>query len=200
MTLSQLSIHRKVAMTCVILMLVILGLFAYRKIGIDLLPKFDVPYVQVTAVYPGASPEEIEVDVARRIEDAIASIEGLKHITTVCMENAAALTLEFELGTDVDVMIHQVREKLNTIMDDFPSAMKTPQLSKININAIPVVTLFLTGTRTLDEMYDYVDDKLSDQFSSIPGVGEVRIHGGNEDQLHMQQRRPSSRMPEMIPM
>ena len=101
------------------------------------------------------------------------------------MENAAALTLEFELGTDVDVMIHQVREKINTIMDDFPDAVETPQLSKININAIPVVTLFLTGTRTLDEMYDYVDDKLSDQFSSIPGVGEVRIHGGNEVQLHI---------------
>ncbi len=185
MTLSQFSIRRKVAMTCIILMLAILGVFAYQKIGIDLLPKFDVPYVQVTAIYPGASPEEIEVDVARRIEDAIASIEGLKHITTVCMENAAALTLEFELGTDVDVMIHQVREKINTIMDDFPDAVETPQLSKININAIPVVTLFLTGTRTLDEMYDYVDDRLSDQFSSIPGVGEVRIHGGNEVQLHI---------------
>ena len=185
MTLSQFSIRRKVAMTSIILMLAILGVFAYRKIGIDLLPKFDVPYVQVTAIYPGASPEEIEVDVARRIEDAIASIEGLKHITTVCMENAAALTLEFELGTDVDIMIHQVREKINTIMDDFPDAVETPQLSKINVNAIPVVTLFLTGTRTLDEMYDYVDDRLSDQFSSIPGVGEVRIHGGNEVQLHI---------------
>ena len=185
MTLSQFSIRRKIAMTCIILMLAILGVFAYSKIGIDLLPKFDVPYVQVTAIYPGASPEEIEVDVARRIEDAIASLEGLKHITTVCMENAAALTLEFELGTDVDVMIHQVREKINTIMDDFPDAVETPQLSKININAIPVVTLYLTGTRTLDEMYDYVDDKLSDVFSSIPGVGEVRIHGGNEVQLHI---------------
>ena len=185
MTLSQFSIRRKVAMTCIILMLAILGVFAYQKIGIDLLPKFDVPYVQVTAIYPGASPEEIEVDVARRIEDAIASLEGLKHITTVCMENAAALTLEFELGTDVDIMIHQVREKINAIMDDFPDAVETPQLSKININATPVVTLFLTGTRTLDEMYDYVDDRLSDQFSSIPGVGEVRIHGGNEVQLHI---------------
>ena len=101
------------------------------------------------------------------------------------MENAAALTLEFELGTDVDIMIHQVREKINAIMDDFPDAVETPQLSKININATPVVTLFLTGTRTLDEMYDYVDDRLSDQFSSIPGVGEVRIHGGNEVQLHI---------------
>jgi len=185
MTLSQFSIRRKVAMTCIILMLAILGVFAYRKIGIDLLPKFDVPYVQVTAIYPGASPEEIEVDVAKRIEDAIASLEGLKHITTVCMENAAALTLEFELGTDVDIMIHQVREKINAITDDFPDAVETPQLSKININAIPVVTLYLTGTRTLDEMYDYVDDKLSDQFSAIPGVGEVRIHGGNEVQLHI---------------
>jgi HAE1 family hydrophobic/amphiphilic exporter-1 len=185
MNLSSISIKRKVAMSCFIIMLVLLGLKSYQKIGIDTLPKFDVPYVQITTVYPGASPEEIEVEVAKRIEDAVASMDGLKHVTSICMENVAATTLEFQLGTDVDTTIHEVREKLNTIADDFPSSVETPQLGKVNINAIPVVTLFVTGSKTLDELYDYVDDKLSDQFSSIPGVGAVRIHGGNEVQLHV---------------
>ena len=91
------------------------------------------------------------------------------------MENASAVTLEFVLGTDVDIMIHEVREKINTIIEDFPSGVETPTLSKVNVNAIPVVTIFLTGTHSIDELYDYADETLAKQFSSIPGVGEVRF-------------------------
>ncbi|WP_176011702.1 efflux RND transporter permease subunit [Victivallis sp. Marseille-Q1083] len=185
MSLSWMSVKRPIAMCCFIIMLVLLGINAYRKIGIDLLPKFDVPYVQITTNYPGASPEEIEVEVAKRIEDAVASLDGLKHITNVCMENTCATTLEFYLGTDVDLAVHDVREKLNSVANDFPASVEPPSLTKVNINAVPVVTLFLTGDRSLDDLYDYVDDTLSDQFSSLPGVGEVRIHGGNEVQLHI---------------
>jgi len=172
-------------MSCFIIMLIILGLGSYSRIGIDILPKFDVPYVQITAVYPGASPEEIETDIARKIEDAVGSLDGLKHTTTICMENAAAITLEFELGTNIDLMLHDVREKLNRIADDFPSGAETPRLSKLNVNTVPIVTLYLCGNRPLDELYDYADDKLADKFASIPGVGEVRLHGGNEVQLHI---------------
>ncbi|MDD3154682.1 MAG: efflux RND transporter permease subunit [Victivallaceae bacterium] len=185
MTLCEISLKRKVAMCAFILMLLFLGLAMYRTIGIDTLPKFDVPYIQISTVYPGASPEEIEVDVAKRIEDAVASIDGLKHTTSVCMENLCATTLEFEIGTDVDLMVHEVREKLNTIADDFPALVEKPKLGKLNINAIAVVTLVLTGPCSTDELYDYADQTLSDRFSSIPGVGEVRIHGGNEMQLHV---------------
>ena len=166
-------------------MLIFLGVKMYRSISIDSLPKFDVPYVVITTIYPGASPEEMEVDVVKRIEDAVSSIDGLKHTTCICMENASVVTLEFVLGTNVDIMVHEVREKINTIIEDFPSGVETPTLSKVNINAIPVVTMFLTGTHSIDELYDYADDTLANQFSSIPGVGEVRIHGGNEMQLHV---------------
>ncbi|MFA5433025.1 MAG: efflux RND transporter permease subunit [Candidatus Paceibacterota bacterium] len=185
MSISSLSIRRKVAVSCFIIMLFLLGLKMYQNIGIDVLPKLDIPYIQITTVYPGASPEEIEVEVAKRIEDAVASMDGLKHTTSICMENVSAITLEFELGTDVNTTLHEVREKINLIVDDFPKAVETPKLSKININAVSVVTIYVTGNRTLDELYDYVDDQLSDQFSSVPGVGEVRIHGGNEVQLHV---------------
>lgn len=185
LNLSAISVKRKIAMSCFILMLIMLGITSYNKIGIDILPKFDVPYIQITAVYPGASPEEIESDIARPIEDAIGSLDGLKHTTTICMENAAAITLEFELGTNVDLMVHDVREKINRIADDFPDGAETPRLGKLSGNAVSVVTLYLCGDRTLDELYDYADDKLSDIFASIPGVGEVRLHGGNEVQLHV---------------
>ncbi|MBR5026403.1 MAG: efflux RND transporter permease subunit, partial [Victivallales bacterium] len=172
-------------MCAFLFMLIFLGIKMYRSISIDSLPKFDVPYVVITTIYPGASPEEMEVDVVKRIEDAVSSIDGLKHTTCICMENASVVTLEFVLGTNVDIMVHEVREKINTIIEDFPSGVETPTLSKVNINAIPVVTMFLTGTHSIDELYDYADDTLANQFSSIPGVGEVRIHGGNEMQLHV---------------
>lgn len=185
MNLSGISVKRYVAMSAFILMLIFLGINVYKNIGLDVLPKTDIPYVQITTAYPGASPQEIEVDVARRIEDTVASLDGLKHTTSICMENVCSTTLEFEYGVDAAQMIHEVREKLNLIADDFPSGVETPKLSQINMNAIPVVTLFLTGNKPIDELYDYVDDVLSDKFSGIRGVGEVRIHGGNEMQLHV---------------
>ena len=84
MNISELAVNRKVAMTAFIIMLLFLGISMYRQIGIDSLPRMDVPYVQITTIYPGASPEEIEVDVAKKIEDAVASLEGVKHITSLC--------------------------------------------------------------------------------------------------------------------
>lgn len=185
MNISELSVKRKVAMTAFIIMLLFLGLSMYRQIGIDSLPKMDVPYVQITTIYPGATPEEIEVDVAKKIEDTVASLEGLKHTTTLCMENVCAITLEFNLGVDADIMIHEVREKLNMIIDDFPKGVETPTLTKINVNSVPVVTMFLTGEQSLDELYDYADNVLADRFASIQGVGEIRINGGEELQLHV---------------
>lgn len=185
MSLSGLSVKRQVAMCSFIIMLLFLGISVYSKIGIDSLPKFDIPYIQITTIYPGASPAEVEVDVAKRIEDAVSSLDGLKHVTNMCMENVCATSLEFELGTNADLMMHEVREKINTVINDFPAGVEVPVINKVNVNAIPVVTLFLTGTQSVDELYDYVDDILSDRFSSISGVGDVRIHGGNEVQLHI---------------
>ena len=185
LNLSAVSVRRRIAVSCFIIMLILLGAASYHRIGIDILPKFDVPYVQITAVYSGASPEEVETEIARKIEDAVGSLDGLKHTTVICMENAAAITLEFELGTDVDLMLHDVREKLNRIADDLPDGAEMPRLSKLNVNTVPVATLFLCGDLTLDELHDYADDKLKDAFASIPGVGEIRLHGGNEMQLHI---------------
>ena len=189
MNLPELSVKRKVAMCCFILLFIIIGLNSYRKINMEAIPKMNVPYVAISTVYPGASPEEVEVDVAKKIEDAVATIEGLKKQTSICMENVCVTSLEFVTGTDPDIKIHEVREKLNGIVSNLPPSVETSVLQKINVNAMPIITMYLTGKQSIDELYDYVDDKLASRFSVLPGVGEVRIHGGNKLEMHVELNR-----------
>ena len=109
MFLSRASVARPIAMSCFILMLVLFGLTSYRQLGLDAFPDVEIPYVTITTVYPGASPAEIEVDVAKRIEDAVGTIDGLKTMKTTCMENVCQILLEFQLGQSVDIAAMDVR-------------------------------------------------------------------------------------------
>ena len=113
MFLANASVRRPVAMCCLIIGLGMLGINAYRKMPLELMPKMDVPYITVVTVYPGASPADIEVDVAKRIEDAVSAVDGLKHVSSQCMENVVQTLLEFELGVDVNVAATDVREKID---------------------------------------------------------------------------------------
>ena len=185
MFLSNGSVSRPVAMSCFIIALSLLGLNAYRKMGLELMPKMDIPYVTVTVEYPGATPSDVEVDVVKRIEDAVASVDGLKHITASCLENFASVKLEFTLETDVDVAAFDVRQKVDAIVDDFPSGVDTPVILKVDINALPIVKLALTGTLPINDLYDFADQELSDRLSSIPGVANVDVIGGAEREIHV---------------
>ncbi len=186
MNLPQISIKRKVAMTCFLLLLIFFGARSYFKIRFDNLPSMDIPYVVISTIYPGASPEEIETDIAKKQEDAVSSIEGIQHISSQCSENICVVSIAFVVGTNTELKIHEVREKLNEISDKMPKNALLPALSKVSANAAPVVTMFLTGKQSIDELYDYVKDKLKPEFSTIQGVGNVDIHGGKDIELHIE--------------
>lgn len=185
MFLSKWSVHRPIAMTAFIIVLVMIGVSLYPRISIDLLPNMEVPMVLVRCEYQGASPTEIEVEVVKRIEDAVSSLDGIKHITSTSMEDEARIQLEFNMGTDVDVAATDIREALNRIREDLPDGADEPTIRKIDTNATTVVQAFLVGDRTQDDLYDYADDVIADRFSSVPGVGEVRVYGANEMQIHV---------------
>ena len=87
MSLSQTSLRRPVAMACLLIALTFLGANAYRKMGLELMPKVDAPFITVVTVWPGATPKDLETDVAKKIEDAVSAVDGLKHVTSVCLEN-----------------------------------------------------------------------------------------------------------------
>ena len=167
MFLSRWSVQRPIAMTALIIVLVMIGISLYPRISIDLLPNMEIPTVLVRCEYQGASPTEIEVEIVKRIEDE------------------ARIQLEFNMGTDVDVAATDIREALNRIREDLPDGANEPTIRKIDTNATTVAQVFLVGDRTQDDLYDYADDVIADRFSSVPGVGEVRVYGANEMQIHV---------------
>jgi len=186
MILSDVSIRRPVAMSCLIIGLALLGLNAYRKMGLELIPKVDVPYVTVVTIYPGASPEELESDVAKKIEDAVVSIDGLKHVSSTSMENVCQTLLEFQLDVDVDIAATDVREKLDLIRDDLPEDVEDPVIQKFDINAKPIATLAFVGDVPLDELYDFADNTLRDRITVISGVADVALVGGGKREVHVE--------------
>jgi len=183
MFLSDASIRRPIAMACLIIALTLLGFNAYRKMGLEMMPKVDVPFVTITTLYPGASPEEIETDVAKRIEDQMVTIDGLKHVSSSCMENVCQTMLEFNLDVDVDIAATDVREKLDLVRSDFPDDVEDPQILKYDINSKAIIQLALTGELSVDELYDYADNTLRDRITVISGVADVDLIGGSEREV-----------------
>ena len=185
MFLSKWSVKRPIAMTALIIVLVIIGISLYPRISIDLLPKMEIPTVLVRCTYEGASPEEIEIEVAKRIEDAVSSLDGINHVNSMSVEDSASVQLDFNMGINVDVAATDIREALNRIRDDFPTDAKEPRIRKIDSNAVTVATIGIVGDRSVDDLYDFADDVLADRFASVPGVGEVRVSGANDMQVHI---------------
>jgi len=185
MFLSNASVKRPVAMSCLIIGLALLGLNSWRKMGLEFMPKMDVPYITVTTIYPGATPEQIETDVAKRIEDQIVTIDGLKHVSSACMENVCQTLLEFNLGVDVDIVATDVREKLDLIKADFPEDVEDPKILKFDVNAKAIANLALTGGVPLDELYDFADNTLRDKITVISGVADVELVGGAKREVHV---------------
>ncbi len=189
MILSDFSIRRPVAMSCFLIGLSILGFNAYRKMGLELMPRMNVPFITIVTIYPGASPEQIETDIAKRIEDKIVTIDGLKHVNSACMENVCQTFLEFHLDVDVDIAATDVREKLDMIRADLPEDAEDPVIMKFDLNSKPVVYLALGGDVPLDEMYDYANNTLRDRLTVIGGVADVELIGGAEREVHIKLNR-----------
>ena len=186
MILSDFSIRRPVAMMAFILVLILGGLNAFTKLGMDMLPQIDIPFITITTVYPGASPTEIEVDIAKKIEDAVSNVDGIKHLQSSCMANMCQTVIEFDLDMDVDVVATDVREKIDMIIDDLPPEVEAPKILKFDIQAKPIVTLLLTGDRNVDDLFDFADEYLADRLSVIKGVADVQVTGGEKVEVHIE--------------
>ncbi|MGD9781542.1 MAG: efflux RND transporter permease subunit [Kiritimatiellia bacterium] len=183
MFLANASTKRPIAMGCLLIALIGLGLNSFRKIPIENMPAVDIPYVAVVTTWVGASPEDVEKDVTKPIEDAVSGIDGLKHIESSSMDNVSQVVLEFNLAVDVDVAAQDVREKIDFVLSKLPEDADRPAIMKININASPIANVFLSGDAPLDDLYDYADNVVADRFATVPGVGEVQIIGGNEREV-----------------
>ncbi|MEI8354453.1 MAG: efflux RND transporter permease subunit, partial [Lentisphaerota bacterium] len=189
MFLATASTQRPIAMGCLLIALIVLGLNSYRKLSLEDMPAVDFPFVMIVTTWVGASPEDVEKDISKRIEDAVSGIDGLKHIESSSLENVSQIALEFKLSVDVDVAAQDVRERLDVVLSKLPAGADRPVVQKFNINASPIATVFLSGEAPLDELYDYADNTVADRFATVPGVAQAQVIGGNEREVRIDLNR-----------
>jgi HAE1 family hydrophobic/amphiphilic exporter-1 len=191
MFLSDLSIKRPVLTTCVMLALVVLGLFSIKGLGLDSFPKVDMPVVTVSVAYPGASPDAVEQDVVKKIEEAVNPIEKVREISSTSQEGLGTVTIEFEIERDVDKALDDVRSKIGQIRKDLPDTIKEPVIQKFDPAQLPVLSLVLKHDAAHQDMSDRELTRIADEFlkrrlENIPGVGKAEVVGGSTRDILVQ--------------
>ncbi len=179
------AVRRPVLTTVIVLIFLVLGIFAYLRLVVDLFPNVEFPYVTVTTVYPGAGPEEVESQVTKKLEDAVSTLANIKEMTSTNIEGLSLVIIQFELGVDPDLVAIDVKEKVDAVVNDLPEDTKKPVVGKFDVNALPIMNLALTGPQSGRELYRVADKQLKDELSQAPGVASVSIVGGNEREIHV---------------
>ncbi len=179
MNLSTWSIRNPIPSLLLFILLTLLGLMSFRAMKIQNFPDIDLPTVIVTASLPGAAPAQLETEVARRIENSIATIPGIKHIYGKIQDGSVAVTAEFRLEKDVAEAVDDVRDAVSRIRADLPQALRDPIVSKLEISGTPVLTYSIATTRMDEEALSwFVDNEVTRALLTVPGVGKVARVGG----------------------
>ena len=186
MKLADVSIEKPVFATMMILALVVLGLFSYLKLNIDQFPDVDFPYVTATTVLPGAGPEQIETDVTKKIEDAVNTIGGLDHITSISQEGVSLVIIQFKLEVEGKQAAQDVREKIAAIRADLPTDIEDPVIQRIDPASQPIFTLTVSGERSEKEITTYTKNVIKKRLENVPGVGRVDLVGGAEREIQIE--------------
>ncbi|UYV35624.1 efflux RND transporter permease subunit [Rhodobacteraceae bacterium D3-12] len=178
MTLSDISVRRPVLATVANLLLIVFGVTALLGISVRELPDVDNAVVTVTTNYRGAAPEVIDTDITETIEGAVASISGIRSISSESRQGRSRVTIEFEAGRDVDVAANDVRDAVGRVRANLPLAADLPEVVKNDADADPVMRLAVVSDRmTTAEITDYVDRFISDRLATLDGVASLQIYG-----------------------
>jgi len=178
MTLSDVCIRRPVFATVLSLIIVLLGLLAYQRLAVREYPNIDVPIVTVNVMYPGASPEIMESQVAQPVEDVLSGIEGLDFVSSISRSENTQITAQFRLGTDSDEAANDVRDRLGRVRSLLPDEINEPMVQKVEADAQPVIWLAFYSERfSAMEITDVIERVVQDRLQTIPGVSEVLIRG-----------------------
>ena len=186
MKIVNISIKNPVFITMVILLIIVMGLLSYTRIGVDLLPDISLPIVAVTTVNPGVGPEEIEQQISKPIEDIISSLNGIKKVSSTSSEGISIVTAEFDLGIDADKAASDVREKISSIRSSLPRDILEPIIDKFDPAAAPILSFAIVSDKlNLPELRNFVEDSIKTKIERLNGVGSVTVIGGLEREIHI---------------
>ena len=187
MNVSTWSIRNPIPAVLLFLMLTLLGLMAFRGMKIQQFPDIDLPTVTVTASLPGAAPAQMETEVGRKIENAVATLQGVKHIYTRAQEGTVVVSVEFRLEKPTQEGIDDVRDAVSRIRADLPGELKDPVIARVNLAGAPILTYTVASSRMDDEALSWlVDNTLTKAMLSVRGVGAVARVGGVSREIRIE--------------
>jgi HAE1 family hydrophobic/amphiphilic exporter-1 len=178
MTIWDLCIKRPVFTVMLVSAPIVLGLVAYARLGVDLLPNVELPVVMVTTTLKGASVEEMETSVTKPLEQIINTVSGIDELRSTTKEGISTIIVQFVLEKGRDVAAQEVRDKISTILATLPVGTDSPIIDKLDLNAMPVMSIAVSGQRPMQEITEIARKRIKEDLESISGVGAVILVGG----------------------
>ncbi len=186
MKLAEVSVRRPVFTTMMMLALLVFGIVAYPKVGVDLYPEVEFPVATISAVYPGADPETIESKVVDPIEEAVNSINGIEELRSTSAESVGIVTIQFNLDRDANLAVQDVRDKVSAIVGELPDDVEAPVVQKFDIGAAPIMSLVVSADREPRELTRLADDVVKQRLQTLEGVGSITVVGGQEREFQVE--------------
>ena len=185
MQIWEISVKRPVFMSCVLVGIVVVGLFAFTKLPVDLFPDVTFPIVTVTVPYPGAGPNEVETLIAKPLEEELSGLSGVKNISSINSEGVCTVVTEFTLETDVKYAEQQVRDHVSSARRNLPNDILEPTIRRIDPADQPLMVIALQAPLKPGELYDLANERIKTQIEQVANVGRVTIVGGREREIQV---------------
>ena len=189
--LARVCVERPVFALMLIAAMVVAGAASYLQLGVDRFPRMDMPSVYVRTTYRGAAPEEIETEITQRLEDAVATVEGIDELRSISSDGVSLLLLTFNIDRDIDAATQDVRDAIDSVLNRLPPGTDPPVIRKQDVDASPIMSLALAAERDRRELYVLADRDVKNVIESAHGVGQVSIAGAADRaiQINIEARR-----------
>ncbi len=185
MFLADVSIKRPVFATMIMAALVVLGLFSYLRLGVDLFPNVDLPIATITTTLRGASPEEVETSITKPIEEVVNTISGIDELRSTSFEGISQVIVSFGLQKNADVGAQEVRDAVARILRELPQGTDPPVIEKFDPGASPIMSIAVSGDRSARDITEIAKKKVKEPLETISGVGKISMIGAREREVHV---------------
>ena len=187
MNIVDISIKRPVMITMLLFAFALFGSMAFFTLPMSFFPNVSLPFVSIQTVYPGSGPDIVESQITKIIEDQVSAISGVDSIISYSMDSLSFIHISFKYGTDENIALQHVKDKIDAVISEFPDDAEKPLISKVDItNAIPVMNIIVEGTMDERELYTYSNTIIKDRLSQVSGVGKIELYGGVEREIRIE--------------
>lgn len=176
-------VSKPITMLILFSLLMMISLYTFSRLKVDLLPGIDIPQISIHTAYPGASPREVEESVSRALESGLSSVKNLKNIYSTSSKESSTVSLEFYHGTDLDLVLNEIRDALELVKSLLPSKSQAPRIFRYNLKNIPVMEITINSVRPVSELKRYADEVIKPGLERLDGVAIVTVNGGSRKRV-----------------